>query len=99
MSAATTTHRAEPPRAAHLHDPVGVEINEVPDGLVVYDTAAGRVHYLNPTAAAVYLLCTGEADVEAIAAEVQELWELPEAPLQVVRECIADLADRRLVVR
>ena len=37
----------------------GLDVNEVPDGYVVYQTAADRVHYLNKTAAIVFELCDG----------------------------------------
>ena len=39
----------------------GLDVNEVPDGYVIYQTAADRVHYLNKTAAIVFELCDGRA--------------------------------------
>ena len=39
-----------------------LEVNEVEDGLVVYDTARDRVHYLDVTASVVFSLCTGAND-------------------------------------
>ncbi|MGV3759848.1 MAG: PqqD family peptide modification chaperone [Actinomycetota bacterium] len=49
-----------------------LEVNEVEDGLVVYDTARDRVHYLDATASIVFALCTGANDeatmVEQLAA-------------------------------
>ena len=37
----------------------GLDVNEVPDGYVIYQTEADRVHYLNKTAAIVFELCDG----------------------------------------
>lgn len=37
-----------------------LEVNEVEDGLVIYDTARDRVHYLDATASIVFALCTGQ---------------------------------------
>ncbi|MGH9028848.1 MAG: hypothetical protein ACRDV4_04455, partial [Acidimicrobiales bacterium] len=44
-----------------------LDVNEVPDGLVIYDEKTDRVHYLNLTAALVFCLCTGENDEPTIA--------------------------------
>lgn len=45
-----------------------LDIHEVEDGLVIYDTDRDRVHYLNHTATLVLALCTG-ANSEAVIAE------------------------------
>jgi hypothetical protein len=69
----------------------GLEAHEVDDGLVVYQPATDRVHYLNPTAAVVFELCTGEhtdADIEGL---VGEAWGLPDPPRDEVRRCLAQL--------
>jgi hypothetical protein len=49
----------------------GLEINEVADGLVIYDGEQERVHYLNVTAGVVFSLCTGASTAEEIADEVE----------------------------
>ena len=38
----------------------GLDVNQVKDGLIVYDPARDRVHYLNNTAAAIFTLCDGD---------------------------------------
>ncbi len=76
---------------------VGLEINEAPDGLVVYDTATNQVHYLNPSAAAVFVLATGQNTLEDIAAELQQVFDLPAPPHDTVQACLMDLAERKLV--
>lgn len=49
----------------------GLDVNQVEDGLVVYDASRDRIHYLNATAAAVFTLCDGtrsrQGIVEAVA--------------------------------
>jgi hypothetical protein len=66
----------------------GLESHEVEDGLVVYQIATDRVHYLNAVASVVFELCTGqhtEAEIEDLVAEA---WGLPQAPHVEVRECL-----------
>jgi PqqD family protein of HPr-rel-A system len=75
-----------------------LEVNEAPDGLVIYDTQTGQVHYLNPSASAVFALCTGDRDAAAIAREMQSVFGLPEPPSAEVAECLEDLSQRRLVL-
>jgi len=74
----------------------GMEVNEVADGLVVFDPVAKQVHYLNNTASIVYELCDGTSDVAAIAVSASEL--LPEQAWdEQVPECLSDLAVRGLI--
>src|SRR5437762_3878064 len=40
----------------------GLDVNEVKDGLIVYEPDRDRVHYLNGTAAVVFLFCDGTND-------------------------------------
>jgi hypothetical protein len=50
----------------------GLEVNEVNDGLTVFDSATDRVHYLNATAAIVFTLCDGTHSASEIASFVAE---------------------------
>lgn len=50
-----------------------IEYRELDDGGVVYDTAAGRVHTFNATAAYVWNLCDGGASAEQIAEGLREI--------------------------
>ncbi|MFN8027996.1 MAG: PqqD family peptide modification chaperone [Acidimicrobiia bacterium] len=52
----------------------GLDVHEVDDGLVVYDGAKDRVHYLNASAALVFTLCDGTRSVADIDALVREVW-------------------------
>lgn len=69
----------------------GLDIHEVADGLVVYDPAADRVHYLNPTASIVLSLCDGTHDEQQLADLVGAAFQLDEPPVAEVQACIAQL--------
>jgi hypothetical protein len=75
----------------------GLDVNEVKDGLVVYDPAQDRVHYLNATAAVVFTLCDGTQDTAAIADVVAKTYNLDEAPVADVEACVLQLADEGLL--
>jgi hypothetical protein len=69
----------------------GLEVNEVADGLVVYQDGPERVHYLNNTAALVFELCTGEHSVEGITDLIRETFGLDALPAAEVSSCIEQL--------
>jgi hypothetical protein len=74
-----------------------LEVNEVPDGLVIYDVRTDQVHYLNPSAAAVFVLCTGARDTAAIADGLQSVFQLPDPPVAEVTTCLAELSQQGLI--
>jgi hypothetical protein len=74
-----------------------LDVHEVEDGLVVYDLTSERVHYLNPTASFVFILCTGKHDAARIAELVAGAWELPELPVAEVDACLEQLRDEGLI--
>jgi len=69
----------------------GLEAHDVEDGLVVYQAATARVHYLNPAASVVFELCTGERTEDEIAELVGEAWQLPAPPRADVHACLESL--------
>lgn len=80
----------------HLYDKVpGVEVNEVADGLVVFDPGAQQVHYLNSTASVVYELCDGHSSISDLVAGALELF--PAGSPEIFVECLDDLAQRGLI--
>ena len=84
--------------AAQIYEKIeGLDCNEVPDGYVIYDEAHEKVHFLNPTAAAVLELCDGERDLNAIAAALQDAFDLPASPTADVAACFASLLSQGLV--
>jgi len=74
-----------------------LDINEVEDGLIVYQESTERVHHLNPTAAIVFQLCDGSRDATEIASVVAELFGLEHSPAEAVESCIARFVQERLV--
>lgn len=48
----------------------GIEEQRAGEDLVLYDPRAGRLHHLNPTAAAVWRLCDGTSTLDDIVAKV-----------------------------
>ena len=56
----------------------GLDVNEVPDGMVIYDNDANKVHYLNTTASVIYQLLDGKLTVAEIGELLQEAFGLSE---------------------
>ena len=69
----------------------GLDVHEVEDGLVVYDTTADRVHYLNATATLVFEVCDGTNTPDTIVELVASVWGLESPPGEQVRECLGQL--------
>lgn len=57
----------------------------------------GAVHYLNQTAAAVWLLADGTRDVDTIAGQIAGLFGLDDPPTQDVREALGALMEKGLL--
>ncbi len=65
---------------------------------VLYDAATGRVHLLNPGAAAVWMLLDGRQDAAGLAVELGELFgRSPDELLPEVTDAVADFAQRGLL--
>lgn len=75
----------------------GLDVNEVKDGLVVYDPERDRVHYLNATASVVFTLCDGEHDRAAMGAVLAESFGLAEPPAADVDAALTQLSDEGLL--
>jgi hypothetical protein len=75
----------------------GLDVNEVPDGYIIYQTASDRVHYLNNTAAIVFELCDGARDADDIVSSVKKMFE--GAAEGEVEACIQTLLKEGLVQR
>ena len=69
----------------------GLEINEVDDGLVLYQPGPGQVHYLNNTAAFVFELCSGRHTIGEIAASMANAFSMPAPPIDTVVQCVEQL--------
>jgi hypothetical protein len=75
----------------------GLELNEVADGLVVYQREPERVHYLNNTAALVFELCDGTRSPDDIASMFQDAFTLGQAPAAEVSSCIDELRGKGVI--
>jgi hypothetical protein len=71
----------------------GLDVHETEDGLVVYQPATDRVHYLNATAAAVFTLAATPMTSGEITVEVGTVWARDELPAAEVESCLAQLLD------
>lgn len=92
------TEQPEQQQPQGIRSAVGLDINEVDDGLVIYDARTDRVHYLNITAGVVFALCDGEhaaADLPALTRSALGSEDLTD---DEVAECIAQLRSERLIV-
>lgn len=79
----------------------GLEISIAPDGYIVHQTSAVRVHFLNEPAALVFELCDGNhstADIEAAVAQAFVHLDPRPSP-QMVRECLVRLISEGLIAR
>jgi hypothetical protein len=75
-----------------------LEINEVPDGYIIYQSARDRVHYLNKTAAIVFELCDGRLDADTIVGRVVQAFELDGSAQQdEIMACLGSLIKEGLV--
>jgi hypothetical protein len=75
-----------------------LEINEVPDGYIIYQSARDRVHYLNKTAAVVFEFCNGNLDADSIVQRVALAFELGDAARNAeIAACLGSLIQEGLV--
>jgi len=74
-----------------------LEVNEVNDGLIIYDSATDRVHHLNSTAAIVFTMCDGQTSAESIARVLSEGFGLEESPIAHVTACLDRLSAQGLL--
>jgi hypothetical protein len=76
----------------------GLDVNEVPDGYVIYQTEADRVHYLNKTAAIVFELCDGARGTDDIVARVSKMFEVEGTAHGEIEACVQSLLKEGLVL-
>jgi len=75
----------------------GLEVSDVPDGRVIYQSSMERVHYLNPTALLVFEFGDVKRPVAEIVAFIQTAYQLAQPPVTEVRDCIASLLKEGLI--
>jgi hypothetical protein len=77
----------------------GLEIHDVPDGYIVYQTARDKVHYLNKTAAIIFEFCDGQRDKSDIVSRVATAFELAPRMHDEVSNCLDSLINEGLLLR
>lgn len=75
----------------------GMDLNEVPDGYVIYDNDHNMVHYLNSTAAIVYQMCDGKHTIAEITNFVKSAFELNEEV--DVQQSVQDMLEAGLLCK
>jgi hypothetical protein len=96
-STGTPTSSTPTPTSGIVRHVEGLDVNEVEDGLVVYDPDRDRVHYLNPTAGVIFALCADEPAEAALPTLVREALDADEPGDRDVAECLAKLRAEGLV--
>ena len=75
----------------------GWEFADVVDGLAIYDSAFKTVHYLNHTAAAVFLLCKDPVGVDVMEAVLREEFQLKTAPSRELHDVLDQMVKAGLL--
>ena len=82
---AGTSKRRRPARSVFYQQSDGWTTIDVQDGVAVHDSQFAKVHYLNHTAAAVFLLCKEPISVELISTIMREEFKLKASPKKSVQ--------------
>ena len=77
--------------ASYIHQTPGLKIVEVSDGIAVHDSEFTTVHYLNHTAAAIFLLCGDPITPEKIWTVMKEEFDLNAGQQAEIKQAIADM--------
>lgn len=75
-----------------------LEVHEVPDGYIVYQSDRDRVHYLNKTAAIIFEFCSGSHGVDEIVERVATAFELGTAAHDEIRTGLDSLLREGLIL-
>lgn len=75
----------------------GLEVNRMPDGYVVYQPERDKVHYLNPSAAMIFELCSETTTFAAITEYLQEAYALSAPPVSEVQACLEEFVAEGII--
>ncbi len=76
----------------------GVETHATEDGYILYQADRDRVHHLNPTAAILLALCTGQNRVTEMPDLLQQAFGLAKPPRDETRACLEQLVAENLII-
>jgi len=74
-----------------------LEVNEVPDGYVVYQSSKDRVHFLNPVAAVIFELCDGNHTADDIRSILIAGYELSSFPDRDFTSALSNMLTEGLI--
>jgi hypothetical protein len=75
-----------------------VELEELDDGCILYDTEKDEVHSLNITATAVWICCDGKHSIQEIADVVEKSFKSESKPvLRDIVKTIKDFSKKKLL--
>lgn len=75
-----------------------LDITPSDDGYIIYQPDQDRVHYLNATAALILEFCDGRRSQAELADLVKDAYGLPESPVQVVDDAVAQMKSSGLLI-
>jgi hypothetical protein len=75
-----------------------LDIHEVPDGYIVYQSDRDRVHYLNKTAALIFEFCDGKREPNEVVTLVAEAFELDPSAHDEIRNGLNSLVREGLLL-
>jgi hypothetical protein len=75
-----------------------LDISAAEEGYIISRAGCDRIYFVNPTAALVLELCTGESSVEQIADLVKQAYNLPQAPVEDTRGVLKQLEAEGLLL-
>jgi hypothetical protein len=84
--------------SATVSQATNLEIHEVPDGYIVYQTERDRVHYLNKTAAIIFEFCDGARQTDDIVIRVAQAFDLDLSAHDEIRAGLESLIKEGLVL-
>ena len=76
-----------------------LDISAAEEGCIISRAGCDRIYFVNPTAALILELCTGESSTEQIAELVKQAYNLPQAPVEDTREVLKQLEAEGLLLR
>lgn len=85
------------PMSARFAKSANLEINQAPDGYVIYQSDPDRVHFLNMSAAVVLELCDGEHSLQEIIEILQAAYDLDTPPLDDFKASVTNLISEGLI--
>jgi len=75
-----------------------LEVHEVPDGYIIYQSDRDRVHYLNRTAAIIFEFCSAPHPMDEIVSRVAKAFDLGTTAFDEIRAGLESLLREGLIL-